>query len=188
MRMFAGSLTKMKNEIRLFLIVSCFVMLCSLIVHGQIAQSGDFRLEQAVIASGGDTSSDGNPSGFTLTGTIGQSVAGSQSTNAPIAVKSGFWTSPPLAPTAASVTVSGRVTTASGQGIRNVRVTLTGSNGEMQSALTSAFGYYRFEDVPVGETYMFSVSAKRYSFAEPTQTHMILEETDGINFMAQPFN
>lgn len=88
------------------------------------------------------------------------------------------------APTAASVTVGGRVLNASGRGINRARVTMTDSNGETRSALTNPFGYYRFTDVPAGETYVFSVSAKRYSFSQASQVRSIVEETDDINFVA----
>ena len=176
----------MKTSVSTILVGNFMLLMYVFAAEAQSPMPTPYAIEQAVIASGGDTSSDGNASGFTITGTIGQSVAGSQSNNAQLVVKSGFWTSPPLAPTAASVTVSGRVTTAPGQGIRNVRVTLSSTTGEMSSTLTSSFGYFRFDDVTVGQVYVFSVSAKRYTFADPTQAHNIVEETDGINFVADP--
>ncbi|MDQ3129811.1 MAG: carboxypeptidase regulatory-like domain-containing protein [Acidobacteriota bacterium] len=89
-----------------------------------------------------------------------------------------------LAPTAATVSVSGRVTTASGRGISNVRLTLTDSNGEVRTTKTTSFGYYRFADVRAGETYFLSAIGKRFSFSQPTQVLNINEETDAINFIA----
>ena len=89
---------------------------------------------------------------------------------------------PSFAPTAASVSVGGRVTTASGRGILRARVALTNSNGETRNSTTSSFGYYRFADVPIGETYIFEVRSKRYQFAP--QVISVNEEIGKLNFVA----
>jgi hypothetical protein len=88
------------------------------------------------------------------------------------------------APTAATVTVSGRVTTAQGRGIRNVVVTMTDSSGNTRTATTTSFGYFSFDDVAAGETYIFAARGKRFSFGQNTQVHSITEETSNINFVA----
>lgn len=67
-------------------------------------------------------------------------------------------------PTAASISVGGKVITPEGRGIAKARVTLTGASGISRPALTGAFGYYRFDNVEVGQTYIISVQSKRYSF------------------------
>ncbi|MBA2737137.1 MAG: carboxypeptidase regulatory-like domain-containing protein, partial [Pyrinomonadaceae bacterium] len=69
-----------------------------------------------------------------------------------------------LAPTAAAGEISGRVVTADGRGVFKARVTLTDRNGEEKTALTNPFGYYRFNEVAVGETYIISGKHKRYEF------------------------
>ncbi len=86
--------------------------------------------------------------------------------------------------TAATVSISGRVMTASGRGIVNVRLTLTDSSGEVRTATTTSFGYYRFDDVQAGETYILSAAGKRYTFSQPVQVLYINEETDAVNFIA----
>ena len=63
------------------------------------------------------------------------------------------------------VEVSGRVLTADGRGLRNAIVSLTDLNGIRQTATTSSFGYYRFEDVEAGKTYVLAVESKRFRFA-----------------------
>lgn len=88
-------------------------------------------------------------------------------------------------PTAAQVTVGGRVLSAKGRGIANVRVTLTGANGETKSTVTGPMGYYRFNEVTAGADYILSVFSKRYSFTEPTQVQRVLDETTDINFFAE---
>ena len=70
--------------------------------------------------------------------------------------------------TAASPSLSGRVLTSDGRGIRNAAVVLTDSRGVSRQATTGSLGYYRFDDVQPGETYVLSVAAKRYSFAART--------------------
>ncbi len=67
--------------------------------------------------------------------------------------------------TAAGVTVGGRVTTPDGQGLRNVRVTIIDATGNRRVVTSSSFGYYRFEDVEAGGSYVISVSSRRYRFA-----------------------
>ena len=88
-----------------------------------------------------------------------------------------------LAPTAAAVGVGGRVITATGRGIQNVVVTMTDSEGNIRTARSTGFGYYRFDDVMAGETYVLSVRGKRYNFTEQTQVHSINEETNNIDFI-----
>ena len=88
------------------------------------------------------------------------------------------------APTAATVSVSGRVMTSDGRGIRNVRLSLTDSNGQVRTATTTSFGYYHFEDVQVGETYILSASGKHYTFSQPLQVLNINGETDAVDFIA----
>ncbi len=81
---------------------------------------------------------------------------------------------------------SGRVATADGRGISNVRVTITDSNGATQIVLSDELGNYSFDDIQAGETYIFSVSHKRYSFNQSTQVHSIVEETNQVNFVGLP--
>lgn len=70
------------------------------------------------------------------------------------------------APTAAGVSVAGHVTTSSGRGIANARVSITGSNGETRTVTTDRMGFYRFEDVEAGKAYIISASSPRYRFAD----------------------
>jgi hypothetical protein len=89
-----------------------------------------------------------------------------------------------LAPTAASVSVGGRVVNQTGSGIPNVRVTIADAEGQTATTITNGFGQYRFENVQVGEVYFVSVSSKRYEFAQNTQAVNVLESIDNVNFTA----
>ena len=86
--------------------------------------------------------------------------------------------------TAASVSVSGRVITPQGRGIRNVVITMTDSQGNSRTATTTSFGYYRFEEVAAGETFIFAARGKRFTFEQNSQVHSIMENTNNINFVA----
>jgi hypothetical protein len=145
------------------------------------AQSGGtFAITQSVIATGGQQSSSGI---FSLEGTAGQAVAGENSANGIFGVRGGFWL-PGFVPTASMVSVGGRVRTAQGSGIRNVIVSLTDASGAIRTAQTGSFGYFRFDGVAVGETYLISVAAKRFAFAQPTIIRSVQEEIADLDFIA----
>ncbi len=91
-----------------------------------------------------------------------------------------------MAPSAAEVSVGGRVVTAAGRGISKTRVTLSDSNGNIRTVMTGTFGYYEFYDVPVGETYTVSVRSKRYQFVDPTRTINVMDELSNVDFTALP--
>ena len=87
-------------------------------------------------------------------------------------------------PTAANVTIGGRVTTVAGRGIGSVTITLTDSNGNARTARTNPFGYYRFAEVAAGQTYVLTARGKQYSFSRATRTLNVNEDANNINFVA----
>ncbi len=89
----------------------------------------------------------------------------------------------PLAPTAASVSISGRVMTANGNGVRNAIVQLTDPHGVTRRASTGSFGYYRFDDVEAGQTYVIGVASKRYVFSP--RTISVSDELTGLDLIAE---
>lgn len=71
-------------------------------------------------------------------------------------------------PTAAGVTVAGRVFIADAVAvwaIAGARVILTGSDGRTRFAITGPFGYFSFSDVESGRTYVLTVRSKQHEFA-----------------------
>ena len=91
----------------------------------------------------------------------------------------------PVGPTAATATVSGRIVTSLGRGVRGVRVTITGTNGEEpKTVLSGQFGYYSFPDMQVGRTYVIAASGKHYGFTQSAQVQTVLDDTPEINFYA----
>ena len=166
----------------ILLTLTLVLTLSALPATAQIATGGAYALEQSVIANGGGNSAAGGA--FSLDGTVGQAVAGNAVSGPPFAVTSGFWNSTPLAPTAATVSVTGQVRTANGAGIRNAVITLTGLDGSTQIARSGSFGYYRFNEVLAGETYIVSIASKRFRFATPTIVIAVLDEVAGLDFVA----
>lgn len=88
--------------------------------------------------------------------------------------------SPPLA---AAVSVTGRVVTAKGAGIAKARITLMAADGTFRSAMTNPFGYYRIDDVMAGQTYVLTVSDKRYNFIENTRMIDLGDEMTDVDFV-----
>ena len=86
-----------------------------------------------------------------------------------------------LSPTAASVTLGGRVLVGR-RGLSNATVYLTDQTGTIRAARTNPFGYYRFSEVPSGSTCILTVVSKRYSFAP--QVVNISGDVDNLNFVA----
>ena len=147
----------------------------------QVAAGGGFTLEKSVVATGGGASANG---ALAVAGTSGQPAAKPNSSSPPFSQAAGFWTPDALAPTAAGVTVEGRVTTADGRGIRNARVTMTGADGFSRSVVTGSFGYFRLTEVPSGDIYLLGVSARRFTFSAPTQVISVVDNVTGLTFVA----
>jgi predicted outer membrane repeat protein len=88
-----------------------------------------------------------------------------------------------LAPTASTVSISGRVITPQEFGLTNSLVTLTDMRGESRTILTGKFGSFRFIDVAAGETYILTVTSKRYIYAP--QVINVTEDLTELIFTAQ---
>lgn len=142
---------------------------------------GQFAITQSITSNGGGNANGGV---FGLAGTAGQNVAGTNSTGGVFVVNGGFW-QVFFAPTAASVSISGRALTANAQGVKGAIVILYGGAlTEPRFALTNNFGYYSFADVPVGETYILSASHKQHIFNPNTLVLNVNETFENANFTA----
>ncbi len=92
-----------------------------------------------------------------------------------------------FAPTAAEATLSGRVMTADGRGIKNAYLVVTGNSlVSPKRVITGPFGYYSFEGLDAGETYVVTVVSKRFTFATPSRVVTLNDSLDGFNFIADP--
>src|SRR5437899_5103310 len=74
------------RRIYLTVLTAILVGLFSLLMFPQ--SGGTFVIQKSVIAGGGDRSTGGS---FIVDGTIGQTVAGTQSTGGTFSLQSGFW-------------------------------------------------------------------------------------------------
>ena len=61
---------------------------------------------------------------------------------------------------------------------------LTNSAGESRIAQTGSFGYFRFENVRVGETYVLTVYARRFTFAEPSRIIALTDDLTEVNYIS----
>jgi len=92
-----------------------------------------------------------------------------------------------LQPSAAPSTISGRVVTAEGMGIKGATLTLTDlSTGEVRIAATNSFGYYSFNDVPTDDFYMLTIRHKRYTFADDSRAFTLLDNIADMDFVPNP--
>ncbi len=89
----------------------------------------------------------------------------------------------PAGPTASTAILAGQVLTANGSPIRNVLLSITSNTGEIKYARTNSFGYYHFQDLEVGQTYILSISAKRYTFAKPIRLITLNEDLTSEDFI-----
>ncbi|MDQ3130909.1 MAG: carboxypeptidase regulatory-like domain-containing protein [Acidobacteriota bacterium] len=88
-----------------------------------------------------------------------------------------------VGPTASGAEIGGRIVTAQGRGVSRAQVKLTDQNGEVRYALTNPFGYYRFNDVMVGQTCVISVSAKGFQSTSAVRT--ITGDLAEVDFILQ---
>ena len=87
-----------------------------------------------------------------------------------------------VVPTASNVAVAGQVTDENGNPISRVTITLTSASGVVRQAVTGSFGYFQFEDIPSGETYVAEARHKRYEFSP--QVVNVSDNVKDLNFVA----
>jgi len=171
---------QVKTKLRLLPFAFCLFLLCLPVLKFYAQTGGTYRIEKTVVASGGDRSAGGV---YSLESTAGQTLAGGRLQGSGFFIQNGFWTFD-LVPTASNVSIGGRVLTASGLGIRNIGVRLTAPDGSIRFSSTGSFGYYRFDDVAVGATYVLTVSSRRYIFTNPTRVVTVSDELGNLDFVA----
>ena len=143
--------------------LDCLFILAAFAVSVAAQSGGSFLIEKSVIAGGGGRSMSGL---FTLDGTVGEHFAGTAATGGQFELGSGFWGAG--AAVSANATVSGRVLTSDGRGLRNATMSITDSSGITRTTTTSTFGLFSFDNVSTGGTYTFRVTSRLYRFAPVT--------------------
>ncbi len=155
----------------------CLFILAAFAASISAQSGGTFTITQSVIANGGGTSGGGT---FTVTGTAGQSLAGTLSSGAPFYVRGGFWQNA----SSSNVSVSGRVTTSGGRGVRNATVNMTDPQNVTRQVLTGPLGNYRLDNVVPGQTYTITVNSRRFQFTMQMVT--VNDYLTGVNFVSSP--
>jgi hypothetical protein len=89
-----------------------------------------------------------------------------------------------LSPTAGLAGVGGRIITAEGRGISGARVSVVLPSGETKYTLSNPFGFYHFDDIEVGQAYVFQVSGKGYQFSNADQLVTVNDSIEDLNFIA----
>lgn len=152
--------------------VSLTLFLATVATVAAVAQSnGSFSITQSVISNGGGTSVNG---AIEVTGTIAQPVTAT-SAGALIEASSGFWQRN-ATPTAAGVSLAGRVLTNDGRGLNGATVIVIDHTGTVRTSRTSSFGYYRIDGLVAGQSLTVSVASRKFRF-QPR----IIELTDSLD-------
>lgn len=84
--------------------------------------------------------------------------------------------------TSASASISGRVQSADGSAISRANVIVQAQNGNIYSATTNSFGYFRIEGLATGSTYVLNVTRKGYQFNQ--QVISLNEDVTDLNVTA----
>jgi hypothetical protein len=141
--------------------------------------AGTRQILTVTFAVAAGLTSQQTPVTFSSTPTI-QTTANAQGALLTTTYEQGIVT---ISPLAAGVRISGRVTSTSGQGLRNALVTITDAAGNRRTATTGSFGIYTFEDVEAGGNYVIGVSSKRYRFS-PRNIN-VTDSVADVNFVGQ---
>lgn len=82
------------------------------------------------------------------------------------------------------VSLSGRITNATGRGLAGIYLTLTNDDDEVLGyTLTNGFGYYTFPSISSNEIYTVYASSKRYNFTPGARTVTVLGAVSDIDFI-----
>jgi hypothetical protein len=99
----------------------------------------------------------------------------------------GGWGIELLQGNAAQASISGRVVTATGAPIRNARLVVSGNAlPEPRVVTTGSFGYFSFDGLTVGETYVVTVNSQRYTFSVPSRVISLVDNVLDADFVADP--
>lgn len=91
-----------------------------------------------------------------------------------------------LPPTAANASISGRVVSAQGRGIRGAVIRIQSADGTVNRVvMTNSMGYYTIPDIETGITYVISVASRRFSFDPASVVYTHQDQIADLNFTAQ---
>ena len=90
-----------------------------------------------------------------------------------------------ITPTAGDATISGRVIDGYGRAISSATITVQDLSGATKRTATNTFGYYSVSGLDVGQSYVVSVAARRYTFDSPSFVVDLGDNVSGLNFVAR---
>jgi len=85
---------------------------------------------------------------------------------------------------AADATISGRVVDSYGRAVASASITVQDLVGNKKIVYTNTFGYYTTPGLEVGQLYVLTVSARRFTFANPSMVISLTDNFSGANFTA----
>jgi 6-phosphogluconolactonase (cycloisomerase 2 family) len=151
------------------------------------APAAPYNQPGSTIGGTGTQTLFGNFGGTNSNGTWNLYVRDRSLTPTTVGNVAGGWGIEFLSSTAANASISGRVTTANGSGIRNANVVITGNPlGDPARATTGSFGYFTFEGLRTGETYVVTVNSRRYVFSTPSRVVSLVDSVVDADFVAEP--
>jgi len=91
----------------------------------------------------------------------------------------------PVEPTLLKLSISGRVVTENGQGIRNAAISLIRADGQKKRVATNSFGYFKFAKLRAGDLYTVSVTGtNRYKFLPASRSFSLNSDALNVDFLA----
>ncbi len=87
-------------------------------------------------------------------------------------------------PTASQVSLSGMVKTAQGRAISQTKMIFADTEGNIRTAMTNKFGYYEFNDIDAGSTYIIVAVKKGKIFSDVPRVLTIQEDMANEDFIA----
>jgi len=150
---------KLVSKVKTFRRVFPVFCLLFIIVVASDESFAQYEMTEYVISNGGGRSGDAR---YDVNGTIGQAAVGRTNLTLPYFVQTGFWNFD-FSPTAAGVSIEGRVVSVFGSPVGMSTVLLSDVEGNTRTAITNPFGRFRFEGVVAGRGYFIIAKAKGLS-------------------------
>ena len=151
------------------------------------APVGPYHEPGGTVGGTGTQTLVGNFGGTNPNGTWSLYIRNQTQTAGVVGNVAGGWGIDFLPVIAATASISGRITTAGGNGIRNATVTITGNSlPEPRVSTTGSFGYYTFDGLQTGETYVVTVNSRRYTFSTPSRVISLVDNVADADFIADP--
>lgn len=82
--------------------------------------------------------------------------------------------------TAANASIGGQVTNQTGRAVSKASVEIIDQQGERRRTLTNTFGYYNFDDVQTGQTYIVRVKSKKSSVERVVTVNDSISDLDFV--------